>query len=145
MDLLFMALTCGKAVLIWPRYFRYRKTWRPTMSALRAAGSMRGNGIKSEKPDDTAATGGCVSAKELPLVVRYASVREGNQWKLDDIRECTFGQSAPIRRRRHNKTTNVLSPPPSASIQFETKTNFTFHRRGMLYGYLAAVMGMQPL
>ncbi len=45
--------------------------------------------VKTEKQDDTTATVAAsfgVQRKEPPLVVRYDFVREGNQWKIDDIR-----------------------------------------------------------
>ena len=45
--------------------------------------------VKTEKQDDTTATVAAsfgVQRKEPPLIVRYDFVREGNQWKIDDIR-----------------------------------------------------------
>ena len=44
--------------------------------------------VKTEKQDDTTATVAAsfgVHRKEPPLVVRYDFVREGNQWKIDNI------------------------------------------------------------
>ena len=45
--------------------------------------------VKTEKQDDTTTTVAAsfgVQRKEPPLVVRYDFVREGNQWKIDNIR-----------------------------------------------------------
>jgi hypothetical protein len=45
--------------------------------------------VKTEKQDDTTATVAATfwsQRKEPPMTVRYDFVREGNQWKIDDIR-----------------------------------------------------------